>query len=33
MCMDLARLRDLDPVTVLADEGWSGKNLERCHMR
>ncbi len=28
-CRDLARLRDLGPVTVLADEGWSGKNLER----
>lgn len=26
---DLARLRGLDPVTVLADEGWSGKNLNR----
>ena len=28
-CRDLARLRGLDPVTVLADEGWSGKNLDR----
>ena len=32
-CKDLARLRDLGPVTVLADEGWSGKNLERPKMR
>jgi hypothetical protein len=32
-CRDLARLRDLGPVTVLADEGWSGKNLERPAMR
>jgi len=32
-CKDLARLRDLGPVTVLADEGWSGKNLERPRMR
>ena len=29
-CRDLARLRGLDPVTVLADEGWSGKNLDRA---
>lgn len=28
-CRDLARLRELGPVTVLADEGWSGKNLDR----
>ena len=28
-CRDLARLRGLEPVTVLADEGWSGKNLDR----
>jgi site-specific DNA recombinase len=28
-CRDLARLRDLGPVNVLADEGWSGKNLDR----
>ena len=32
-CKDLARLRDLGPITVLADEGWSGKNLERPKMR
>ena len=32
-CRDLARLRGLEPVTVLADEGWSGKNLERPAMR
>lgn len=32
-CRDLARLRDLGPVTVLSDEGWSGKNLERPAMR
>src|SRR5665213_3268182 len=32
-CRDLARLRELGPVTVLADEGWSGKNLERPAMR
>jgi site-specific DNA recombinase len=32
-CRDLARLRDLGPVKVLADEGWSGKNLERPAMR
>ena len=31
-CRDLARLRDLGPVTVLADEGWSGKNLDRPAM-
>jgi site-specific DNA recombinase len=31
-CRDLARLRDLGPVTVLFDEGWSGKNLERPAM-
>ena len=28
-CRDLARLRGLEPVMVLADEGWSGKNLDR----
>ncbi|HEY5266819.1 MAG TPA: recombinase family protein [Acidimicrobiales bacterium] len=28
-CRDLAKLRGLGPVTVLADEGWSGKNLVR----
>ncbi len=32
-CRDLARLRGLDPVTVLADEGWSGKNLDRPAVR
>ena len=32
-CRDLARLRDLGHVTVLADEGWSGKNLKRPSMR
>jgi site-specific DNA recombinase len=32
-CRDLARLRDLGPVTVLQDEGWSGKNLDRPAMR
>jgi site-specific DNA recombinase len=32
-CRDLARLRDLGPVTVLSDEGWSGKSLERPNMR
>lgn len=32
-CKDLAKLRDLGGVTVLADEGWSGKNLERPAMR
>jgi site-specific DNA recombinase len=32
-CRDLARLRELGGVTVLADEGWSGKNLERPAMR
>src|SRR5665213_2654032 len=32
-CRDLARVRELGPVTVLADEGWSGKNLDRPAMR
>jgi DNA invertase Pin-like site-specific DNA recombinase len=32
-CRDLARLRELEPVTVLADEGWSGKNLDRPAVR
>jgi site-specific DNA recombinase len=32
-CRDLARLRELGPVTLLTDEGWSGKNLERPAMR
>ncbi|MGB6057196.1 MAG: recombinase family protein [Microthrixaceae bacterium] len=30
---DFARLHDLGPVTVMADEGWSGKNLERPEMQ
>jgi site-specific DNA recombinase len=32
-CRDFARLRELGPVKVLADEGWSGKNLDRPAMR
>ena len=32
-CRDLAKLRDLGAVKVLADEGWSAKNLERPQMR
>ncbi len=32
-CRDLARLKGLGPVTVLADEGWPGKNLDRPAMR
>ena len=28
-CRDLAQLRNLGAVTVFADEGWSGKNLDR----
>jgi site-specific DNA recombinase len=32
-CRELTRLRDLGAVTVLSDEGWSGKNLERPAMR
>jgi len=32
-CRELARLRDLGPVRVLSDEGWSGKNLERPGMQ
>src|ERR1035441_6305222 len=32
-CRDLARVRELGAVTVLSDEGWSGKNLERPKMR
>ena len=31
-CRELARLRDLGPVRVMADEGWSGKNLDRPAM-
>jgi site-specific DNA recombinase len=32
-CRELARFRELGPVRVLADEGWSGKNLDRPAMR
>ena len=32
-CCELARLKDLGPVTILADEGWSAKNLDRPRMR
>jgi len=32
-CKELARWRDLGPVTVLADEGVSAKNLERPAMK
>ena len=32
-CRDVARIRGLEPVTVLADEGWSGKNLDRPAVR
>src|SRR5580698_2450740 len=32
-CQELARIKDLGPVTVLADEGWSAKNLDRPKMR
>ncbi|HVB69900.1 MAG TPA: recombinase family protein [Acidimicrobiales bacterium] len=32
-CRDLAQLKGLGPVTVLADEGWSGKNLDRPAVR
>jgi DNA invertase Pin-like site-specific DNA recombinase len=32
-CRELARLRELGPVRVLADEGWSGKNLDRPSMQ
>jgi site-specific DNA recombinase len=32
-CCELARLKALGPVTVLADEGWSAKNLDRPRMR
>ena len=31
-CRDLATLKGLGPVRVLADEGWSGKNLDRPQM-
>jgi site-specific DNA recombinase len=32
-CRDLAKLKQLGSVTVLADEGWSGKNLDRPAVR
>ena len=32
-CREFSRLRDLGPVRVLADEGWSGKNLDRPAMQ
>ena len=32
-CRDLARQLDLGPVTVISDEAFSGKNLERPGMR
>ncbi len=32
-CRDFARMRDLGAVRILADEGWSGKNLDRPAMR
>ena len=32
-CRDLAQVRGLGPVIVLADEGWSGTNLARPRMR
>ena len=32
-CRELARLRGLNLTEVFADEGWSGKNLERPRMR
>jgi site-specific DNA recombinase len=32
-CKELARLKELGAVEVLADEGWSGKNLDRPSMR
>src|ERR1700719_3823909 len=32
-CRDLARLKGLGPVMLLADEGWSGKNLDRPAVR
>ena len=32
-CREFARLKDLGTITVLADEGWSGKNLDRPAMR
>ena len=30
---DFARVHDLGAVTVMADEGWSAKNLERPEMQ
>ena len=32
-CKDFARLRDLGPIRVFTDQGWSGKNLDRPAMR
>ena len=32
-CKELARWRELGPVTVLADEGVSAKNLDRPAMK
>lgn len=32
-CKELARLKGLGAVRVMADEGWSAKNLERPRMQ
>lgn len=32
-CRELANMKELGPVTVLSDEGWSAKNLDRPKMR
>ncbi|HEY5303024.1 MAG TPA: recombinase family protein [Acidimicrobiales bacterium] len=32
-CRELARLKNFGPVTILSDEGWSAKNLDRPKMR
>jgi site-specific DNA recombinase len=32
-CRDFARMHELGAATVMADEGWSGKNLDRPEMR
>ncbi|MGC1237909.1 MAG: recombinase family protein [Acidimicrobiales bacterium] len=32
-CRELARIKNLGPVNVLTDEGWSAKNLDRPRMR
>lgn len=32
-CTEMARLKGLGPVTVLADEGWSAKSLDRPKMQ